>query len=386
MKRSYLIILLLLLVATIVVVVLNRERLISYLTKSTPDNRPTPQVTPPNEIKYTETSVTFLAVGDIMLSRGVNSAIARTNNPLQPFSSLTKLLESTDFNFGNLECPISGSDKPGPPHSLTFNAPVRNVQGLKKYNFQVLNLANNHALDQRAAGLHNTRKVLTENDITYLGVGENLTEAWKPKVILVNGLRIGFLGVSYASVNDGGVTRNELVARLEDTEKLKEALAKLRPMADFIVVTMHAGIEYTLHPIAAQVDFAHQAIDSGADIVIGAHPHWIQSIERYQNKYVFYSLGNFIFDQTWSEKTKQGLVLQIQLKGYKPLVNQIANIKTKPPATELVEIELLPVIIERASTPRLANEQEKAKILAAIGLTEAKLTSNSNLPTLVVAQ
>ncbi|KAF0247397.1 MAG: poly-gamma-glutamate synthesis protein (capsule biosynthesis protein), partial [bacterium] len=236
----------------------------------------------PTDIKFKKTSVIFIAVGDIMMSRGVNSVIARTNDPLRPFSSLAELLDSTDFNFGNLESPISGSDKPGPAHSLVFNTPIKNVEGLRKYNFKVLNLANNHALDQRVAGLHNTRKVLTENNITYLGVGENLNEAWQPKIVTFNGLKIGFLGASYASVNDGGISRNDLVARIEDTEYLKNSLTELKKIADFVLVTMHAGVEYVRTPHQGQIDFAHTAIDHGADIVIGAHPHWIQTVEKYK--------------------------------------------------------------------------------------------------------
>lgn len=333
-------------------------------------------------IEYKETKVTFLAVGDMMMSRGVNSIIARTNDPLRPFSGLVELLDSTDFNFGNLESPISGSDKPGPPHSLVFNTPIRNVEGLKRYKFKVLNLANNHALDQRAAGLENTRKVLAENEITYLGVGADLSEAWKPKIITVNGLKLGFLGASYASVNDGGVARNNLVARIEDTEYLKNSLESLKKDADFIVVTMHAGVEYVRQPHQPQIDFAHAAIDYGADLVIGAHPHWIQIIEKYKDKYIFYSLGNFIFDQEWSQDTKEGLVLKVSLEG-QIAINPPLNTSKFREKAKLKEIELIPVIIENYSTPRLAKEEEKTKILAKISLTDTILTTDTQLQEIV---
>ena len=74
---------------------------------------------------------------------------------------------------------------------------------------------------------------------------------------------------------------------------------------------MHAGTEYTRTPMPQQITFAHAAIDDGADIVIGAHPHWVQTIEKYKGKYIFYSLGNFIFDQAWSQETMEGLTLKI---------------------------------------------------------------------------
>ncbi len=91
---------------------------------------------------------------------------------------------------------------------------------------------------------------------------------------------------------------------MQDTERLIGAIRQAREQADFIVVTMHGGQEYTLTPTNLQTDFARTAIDNGADIVIGAHPHWIQATERYKNKYIFYSLGNFVFDQEFSEETK----------------------------------------------------------------------------------
>ncbi|MFY9221210.1 MAG: CapA family protein [Blastocatellia bacterium] len=361
----------------VILIAFNYQSIYQYLF--TKEIAKIPEKTPTPTIEYKETKVTFLAVGDMMMSRGVNSVIARTNDPLRPFSSLAELLDSTDFNFGNLESPISGSDKPGPPHSLVFNTPIRNVEGLKRYNFKVLNLANNHALDQRAAGLENTRKVLTENEITYLGVGSDLTEAWQPKIITVNGLKLGFLGASYASVNDGGVARNNLVARIEDTEYLKNSLESLKKEADFIVVTMHAGVEYMRQPHQPQIDFARAAIDYGADLVIGAHPHWIQTIEKYKDKYIFYSLGNFIFDQEWSQDTKEGLVLKVSLEG-QIAINPSSNTPKLKEKAKLKEIELIPVIIENYSTPRPAKIEEKTKILAKIGLTDAILTADKELP------
>jgi poly-gamma-glutamate synthesis protein (capsule biosynthesis protein) len=366
----------------LVLLTVNYQSIYQILVKNKPSPS-IPKTSPTPDIKFKEISMNFIAVGDIMMSRGVNSVIARTNDPLRPFSLMEELLNSTDFNFGNLESPISGSDKPGPPHSLVFNTPIRNIEGLKKYNFKVLNLANNHALDQRPAGLENTRKVLTENNITYLGVGESLEEAWQPKVVNINGLKIGFLGASYASVNDGGVARNNLVARIEDVEYLKNSLTELKKTSDFIVVTMHAGVEYMRNPHQPQIDFAHAAIDNGADIVIGAHPHWIQTVEKYKDKYIFYSLGNFIFDQAWSQDTKEGLVLKIFLTGYQALTENPNINLTNKPSTKVTKIQLIPVVIENYSTPRPANEVEKNKILGKINFTEDILTADSVLPNAV---
>jgi poly-gamma-glutamate capsule biosynthesis protein CapA/YwtB (metallophosphatase superfamily) len=301
--------------------------------------------------------VTFLAVGDIMLSRNVADKIVKSGDPLYPFRKMASILNEVDFSFANLESPFSGKDTFNPSPSLVFNAPRNAVEGLNKYKFKILNLANNHALDQGIGGIRYTREYLLQNGIEFIGAGENLDQAWEPKVLEVSGTKIGFVGASYASLNDNGKTTNNYVARIENTTRLKDAIEDLKTRSDFIVVTIHAGTEYKRNPNQSQIDFAYRAVDLGADIVIGAHPHWIQTIEQYNGKYIFYSLGDFIFDQEWSRETKEGLTLKISLKN-----------------RDLESIELIPVVIENYSTPRLASESEKKLILEKIGVTDPILT------------
>ncbi|MGD0578584.1 MAG: CapA family protein, partial [Bryobacteraceae bacterium] len=179
----------------------------------------------------------------------------------------------------------------------------------------------------------------------------------QPAIVTANGIRIAFVGASYSSLNDLGVARNPNVARIEDHDRLRRALAGLHARADFVVVTLHAGNEYTHKPNQAQIAFAHAAVDAGADLVVGAHSHWVQAFDSYKGKPVFYGLGNFVFDQDWSRETTQGLALRIRL----------AKLPGAGSAT-LERIELLPVVIEHASTPRPANEREGQAILHAAGL------------------
>lgn len=287
-------------------------------------------------------TVTFLAVGDISLSRGIAQTIQTKQDPLYPFRGIESLLKSTDFNFGNLETPFSSSNTFNPNKTMVFNAPKPNIAGLVAYNFAVLNLANNHALDQGVDGVNTTTQVLDENHLLHMGTGKTLEQAWTPAIIERNGIKIGFIGASYASSNDGGRTTNTYVARIEDIDRLKAQVSLLKSSVDFVVVTMHAGTEYTQQPNQSQINFAHAAVDAGADIVIGAHPHWVQERELYcptsgsspfkgevrwggysqhsdtnslysDCKWIYYSLGNFIFDQSWSEQTKKGLALKITL-------------------------------------------------------------------------
>lgn len=309
----------------------------------------------------------FFAVGDIMLSRNVAAKIQAGGDPQLPFRQIGTTLQTADFSFGNLESPIVSGPGITGGGSLVFAASSSTLTGLINAKFQVLNLANNHALDQGPNGLESTLNHLNRAGIQHVGAGTSQAAAWQPAKVSANGITTCFLGASYASVNDGGKTSNAYVARIEDAEKLAPAISQLKPGCDFVVVTMHAGTEYTRNPNQAQTDFAHAAIAAGADMVIGAHPHWVQTVEKYQGKYIFYSLGNFIFDQMWSQETREGLMLKVNL--VKPGGPSSGLQGPQTPVT-LDSVQLLPVVIDDYSTPRLASETEAQKLLESIGLKE----------------
>lgn len=344
------------------------QSLVSYLTKTRE------LLTPRGEEVALPQSVSFFAVGDIMLSRSVAREIDRAGDPLLPFSAMAPLLAETDFNFGNLESPFSGSSQYNPSGSMVFNVPPKNVSGLTASNFAVLNLANNHSLDQGVLGLEYTQKYLTDHGILYTGVGADQDAAWEPRVVEKNGIKIAFIGASYTAYNDGGVRPSSLVATISDTDHLMASVKKAKTLADFVVVTMHAGVEYTRNPNGAQIDFARAAVDAGADMVIGAHPHWIQTFERYNGKYIFYSLGNFVFDQMWSQDTREGLTLRISVGRPKLLegIDSAASGTTAP--VELTGLQLVPVVIDNFSTPRLASGTEISTILKKFGATTTVLS------------
>ncbi len=317
--------------------------------------------------------ISFLAVGDIMLSRNVAGTIIKSGNINLPFGNIANLLKSTDFNFGNLESPVSPTKPIIGGHSLIFGTSEELLSGLKTYNFNVLNLANNHTLDQGLVGIKTTISTLDQLGIKHTGAGENLKDAWTPAIIERNGIKICFVGASYSSINDGGQVKNDYVARIDDIKNLKLQITNSKLLCDFVVATMHAGTEYTRTPNQAQKDFAHTAIDAGADMAIGAHPHWIQTIEKYNEKYIFYSLGNFIFDQEWSKETKEGLTLKIQISkeqtsnSLTPGAATMSDLQGPRTPAKVESIELIPIIIENYSTPRPATTEEAKKILQTIG-------------------
>jgi poly-gamma-glutamate synthesis protein (capsule biosynthesis protein) len=313
-----------------------------------------PDAASPRHPRASPARVSFLAVGDIMLSRRVAWQMRRARDLLLPFRGVAELCASVDFTFGNLEAPFSASERFDTSAANLFNTPPAHVRGLVEHRFRVLALANNHAFDQGEAGVRFTVAHLDAHGLAHVGAGASLDDAWRPAVIELRGIRIGFVAVSYASVNDLGVTRTPHVARMDERERFARVLGELRPKVGYLVVAMHAGNEWATRPNAAQIALARTAVDLGADVVLGHHPHVAQPVERYRDKPIFYSLGNFIFDQD-PEASRRGLTVRIRLRA-------------AAERAVVEHMEVVPVVIERRCAPRPATPFEARAILDGIGL------------------
>ena len=310
-----------------------------------------------------EPLTTLFFGGDIMLSRNVAGKMYDAKDFTLPFKNIKDQTASADIAFANLESPFSDKGQHFVDGSLVFNADPQSIAGLTSAGFDVLSTANNHALDQGPYGLDFTINLLKQNGIMPVGTFNSNQTLSDPAqaVITKNKTAFGFLSYSYTGLNDGGKSISPLVADFNDLGKLKQNILEMRGhYADVVIVNMHAGTEYTRTPIQKQIDFAHAAIDAGADLVIGEHPHWVQTVEQYKGKWIFYSLGNLVFDQMWSTETTQGLTLLV-------IYNK----------TKIQKIILQPVIIEDYSTPRWTNSDETQAILSAIGLTSPILFNNN---------
>ncbi len=321
------------------------------------------------------TSTTLFFAGDIMLSRNVEDKMAEAADYTLPFQKVAVEIKKSDIAFANLESPFNDSGRHFIPNSLVFNADPQAVAGLNFAGFDVLSTANNHALDQGTKGLDLTIDTLMHNGIIPTGTTKTNGQPILP-VIKKNNILFGFLSYSYAAKNDGGQSISPLVNNLENLTQLKQDIWGMKGHnADVVIVTMHAGTEYTRTPTQSQIDFAHAAIDDGADMVVGEHPHWIQTIEQYKGKWIFYSLGNFVFDQMWSQETREGLTLLVTYQNqHIPDPNGQTAGEDK---IEITKIELKPVIIEDYSTPRWAKPDETAAILEKLGLTDSILFSQN---------
>jgi poly-gamma-glutamate synthesis protein (capsule biosynthesis protein) len=291
--------------------------------------------------------VSLVAVGDISYSRGVERIVKKENDINYPFLKIQDYLKNADLVFGNLETPITQGPEI-PDFEMIFRSNPGTEQALKQAGFSILSLANNHTLNFGEKGLKDTFNYLENVGIKYVGAGQNGQEAYQPVYIEKKGIKFAFFAYNDTDVvpNFYEASSNNAGTAFMRMEKMDEAVKEAKQKADFVIISMHAGIEYTNEPNESQVNFAHAAIDAGADLVIGHHPHVVQVLEKYKGKYIFYSLGNFVFDQPQIRETEEGLAVKIYFD--KNGINKIS---------------FLPVVMENLAQPRMANKNEADKIL-----------------------
>lgn len=258
----------------------------------------------------TNKDVELLFVGDIMLSRMIGDAMARKNDWKYHFAETADLLREADLTIGNLEGPISsrGVDS-GSMYS--FRADPRSIEGILYAGLDVFSIANNHILDWGRDALTDTITILNKESVVTVGAGRDYAEANAPYIKEVRGMKIAFFGYTdlyprslWATEDRGGVSTPML-------ENIKRSIAAVRSDVDLVILLWHWGDEYKTKAREKERVLAYTLIDAGADVIIGHHPHAVQEVEEYNGGLIAYSLGNFIFDQNFSEATKQGLALKV---------------------------------------------------------------------------
>jgi poly-gamma-glutamate capsule biosynthesis protein CapA/YwtB (metallophosphatase superfamily) len=234
------------------------------------------------------------AVGDIMLA-GKGAKIYARRGYDYPFAAIARELRNGDITIGNLEAPITSQGTEFIGKKFRFRSDPATADALRRAGFTVLALANNHIMDYGRVGLKETLMLLDKAGILHSGAGENLDLSRKPAVVHVGKKEIAFLSYSltfpaefYARNNRAGTAPGVSIF-------FKKDIASAKTKYDYVIVSFHWGTENTSTPSQYQIAAAHAAIDSGADVVIGHHPHVLQGIERYGSGIVFYSMGNFAF-------------------------------------------------------------------------------------------
>lgn len=274
---------------------------------------------------------TVIATGDVIPARSVNAKIVGLNDFNYPFEKTGDFLKSADAVFINLESPLIPDCKTT-LEGMIFCGDQRNIQGLVDAGVTIASIANNHAGNYGVNGINNTVDILRKNGVGVTGNGE-------AAIVNIKGKKFGFLGYNSIGSKETGIA-------WADIPQIKLDVQNLKKEVDFVIVAFHWGVEYTATPNTVQENLAHTAIDAGADLIIGNHPHWVQGIEQYQGKFITYAHGNYVFDQMWSEETREGVLGKYTFdnKG-------------------LMKVEFVPIIIDNYSQPRFATQTEANKIL-----------------------
>lgn len=272
-------------------------------------------------------SFTLITTGDIIPARTVNYKMTKYNDFTHPFIKTADFLKNADITLINLEAPLI-KDCPVTNEGMVFCGNQRFLEGLIFAGIDVANLANNHSLNYDVEGLGQTIDLLKSNHILISGFPPNDITIRQ----LADNITIGFLGWN--------------LLEQFNKEEVLTAIKQAKTKTDLLIVSLHWGEEYVSCPAKWQIDFAHQIIDNGADLISGNHPHRVQPIEIYNDKLIIYSHGNFIFDQEWSKETKIGIVAKHSFVGNKRINSQF-----------------FPVLISDYNQPEFLAGQDKEIIL-----------------------
>ena len=236
--------------------------------------------------------ISLFISGDVMLGRTVMTKSLELKDYIYPFRKVAEEIRDSDISFVNLESPVVDSC----PHQNTgmiFCTDPSFLEGLTYAGIDVVNLANNHILNYGASGRDQTVKHLEEVNILATGLGKLVK-------LERNGVVFGFLGFEKSQQVNPKLKQDEI-----------DLITKSDREADILVVSMHWGVEYQDKALPGVRNLAKEIVGYGADLIVGHHPHWVQDYEFIEGKPVFYSLGNFVFDQMWSEETKKGLAVKL---------------------------------------------------------------------------
>ncbi|MCC6192404.1 MAG: CapA family protein [Anaerolineales bacterium] len=342
-------------------------RIVSVETHTSTPAPPTPTVTasatvtpgasltpiPPSATLTPQPIVRFMAVGDVMLARSVGERILQAG-PGVAFAGVLPVLQTADLLAANLECVISELGVPA-PKAYVFRAPPVAMEALAGAGVDVVSLANNHVYDYGVEAVEEMLPRLRESGIEAVGAGPNVAAAHAPVLVARNGVRMAFLayvdvpiegrsGFDTASWAAGPETPGLAWA---EVDRVAADVAEASLQADVVIILFHFGLEGRPEVTASQRALAHAAIDAGAELVLGAHPHVLQRPEAYNGGLIVYSLGNFVFD------------------GFSGLASQSAIFTATLTPAGVEAFSWVPIVVE-GGLPRLATDAEAALILPQI--------------------
>ena len=263
-------------------------------------------------VPATKTAV-LTAVGDLMFYGPMAERMRAAADPLWGFRPLGRALLEGDLLFGNFETPISARAENEPDAPAAYFAPPGVGAALAEYGFDVVNLAHNHIYDFGAEGVECTLAELDEAGLPHVGIGRTTEEASAPAIVrAANGTTLGFLG--YTTANTALDRRHDYVACFPDEEQVAADVAELAGKVDFAAVSCHCGSQYNPYPAPETRRLARAAIEAGASVFLGHHPHVPQGVERIGKGLAVYSLGDFVAP-VHTEQTRRTFFIRIRLAG-----------------------------------------------------------------------
>ncbi len=273
----------------------------------------------------------IVATGDVLLARSVNAKTVSRNDFTWPFHKTYQKLRDSDITIVNLETPLLEPCQIT-TDGMSFCGDRRNIAGLEFAGIDVVNIANNHIGNYGDEGVKQTIETIQD-------VGMYVSGTPDISVVDVRGMKVAFVGFNTIFPDTHGTLWANDITVADTIRRASES-------ADIVIASFHWGIEYTRQPSDEQKRLGRLAIDSGADLVIGHHPHWWQPVEIYKGKLITYSHGNFVFDQEWSAETKEGIVGKYYFYD-----------------DQLIDAEFFPVRIQEYGQPYFLGGEEKEKVI-----------------------
>ena len=272
-------------------------------------------------------AISVLVGGDVNMGRLIGQKILAGDIDY-PFAKISPTLQDADITFVNLESQLAdlGGETQSPTNEFRFAGPPAGAIALANAGVDIVSVANNHMWDYGKDRLLETMDHLESAGVAYVGASKNPEQKWAPNIIEVHGHKVGWLATTTLLNGYEKVGADEYVA-FDDTKALTAAIASLRKQADWILVSVHTGNEYQTTPEKETVALMHAIIDAGADAVIGHHPHVPRPIEIYNNKPIFYSLGNFAFWQPFSFATQHSFLARLTLDKKDGLSYEVIPVK-----------------------------------------------------------
>jgi hypothetical protein len=295
----------------------------------------------------------LIMTGVTAISRGVEQAISDHNDPIFPARGVMEVLSQADLTHVDNENTFFDSCKPA-KEGIVLCGKTRSIDALKAIGADIIDLTGNHQNDYGNEKNLESLQHLTDAGFVHFGGGRNEEDAGKILYQYVGGTKLGFVGYAYFDSLNGpnyvSLAKGDRPgANYYSEEKLKQDLIEAQENADFVIVTYQFIEDYRTTPLPGQIEVFRQTVEYGADLVVGVQAHQPQTIEFYQDKPIFYGLGNFFFDQMWSYPTRQGIIPRYTFYQGK-----------------LISIEILTTLLYDYAQPRFTTGAERNQLLQEI--------------------